>query len=269
MSLAVWRWWCVFHTKRNRPKRQAKPTADDGFWDCSVCTFRNSAEAFKCSICDVRKGTSTRKPRINSQLVAQQVAQQYAIPPPPKKEKKEKPERPEKDRAEGERPDTNPHDTEHTDKDKDKDKDKIEKEQPDKEKKDREKEITPAITKKPNSKKNKPKSDSHQSPPSERNSIQSGKSTTKTNNSHISRPKLKNIDRSTAQQLAITVGNVTVIITDFKEKTRTSSTSSSTVTSSAGSEQQHQSSGSESMDKGSSRASTPKGDLSVGHDESF
>ncbi|XP_056109667.1 RING1 and YY1-binding protein B [Rhinichthys klamathensis goyatoka] len=250
-----------------RPKRQAKPTADDGFWDCSVCTFRNSAEAFKCSICDVRKGTSTRKPRINSQLVAQQVAQQYATPPPPKKEKKEKPERPEKDRAEGDRPDTNPPDIECTDTDKDKDK--CEKDQPEKEKKDREKEITPAITKKPNSKKNKPKSDSHQNPPSERNSFQSGKSTTKIKNSHISRPKLKNIDRSTAQQLAITVGNVTVIITDFKEKTRTSSTSSSTVTSSAGSEQQHQSSGSESMDKGSSRASTPKGDLSVGHDESF
>ncbi|XP_030633185.1 RING1 and YY1-binding protein B isoform X2 [Chanos chanos] len=221
-----------------RPKRQAKPTSDDGFWDCSVCTFRNSAEAFKCSICDVRKGTSTRKPRINSQLVAQQVAQQYATPPPPKKEKKEKPERQEK-------------------------------EQPEKDKKDREKDITPAITKKPNSKKTRPKSDNHQSPPSERNSIQSGKSAIKTNNSHISRPKLKNIDRSTAQQLAITVGNVTVIITDFKEKTRSSSTSSSTVTSSAGSEQQHQSSGSESMDKGSSRASTPKGDLSVGHDESF
>uniref|UniRef100_A0A3B1JWL5 RING1 and YY1 binding protein b n=1 Tax=Astyanax mexicanus TaxID=7994 RepID=A0A3B1JWL5_ASTMX len=217
----------------SRPKRQAKPSADDGYWDCSVCTFRNSAEAFKCSICDVRKGTSTRKPRINSQLVAQQVAQQYATPPPPKKEKKERPERPEKER------------------------------------KDREKEITPTITKKPNSKKTRPKTDIHQSPPSERNSIQSGKSTTKTKNSHTSRPKLKNVDRSTAQQLAITVGNVTVIITDFKEKTRSSSTSSSTVTSSAGSEQQHQSSGSESMDKGSSRASTPKGDLSVGHDESF
>uniref|UniRef100_A0A8C9S434 RING1 and YY1 binding protein n=1 Tax=Scleropages formosus TaxID=113540 RepID=A0A8C9S434_SCLFO len=43
-----------------RPKRQAKPSADDGYWDCSVCTFRNGAEAFKCSICDVRKGTSTR-----------------------------------------------------------------------------------------------------------------------------------------------------------------------------------------------------------------
>ncbi len=81
--------------------------------------------------------------------MAQQVAQQYAIPPPPKKEKKEKPERPEKDRAEVECPDRNPHDTEHTDKDK------SEKEQPDKEKKDIEKEITPAITKKPNSKKNK------------------------------------------------------------------------------------------------------------------
>ncbi|NP_001012373.1 RING1 and YY1-binding protein B [Danio rerio] len=249
-----------------RPKRQAKPTADNGFWDCSVCTFRNSAEAFKCSICDVRKGTSTRKPRINSQLVAQQVAQQYATPPPPKKEKKEKPERPEKDRAEEERPDINPPDEHPVEQ---RDKDKSEKEQPEKEKKDREKEIIPAITKKPNSKKNRPKSDIHQSPPSERNSIQSGKSTTKTKNSHNSRPKLKNIDRSTAQQLAITVGNVTVIITDFKEKTRTSSTSSSTVTSSASSEQQHQSSGSESMDKGSSRASTPKGDLSLGHDESF
>ncbi|KAK1796338.1 hypothetical protein P4O66_009402 [Electrophorus voltai] len=248
---------------KGRPKRQAKPTADDGFWDCSVCTFRNSAEAFKCSICDVRKGTSTRKPRINSQLVAQQVAQQYATPPPPKKEKKERSERPEKERAEGERTDRNPPDPEHPAKDK------LEKDQIDKEKKDREKDITPAITKKPSSKKIRPKTDIHQSPPSERNSIQSGKSTTKTKNSHISRPKLKNVDRSTAQQLAITVGNVTVIITDFKEKSRSSSTSSSTVTSSMASEQQHQSSGSESMDKGSSRASTPKGDLSLGHDESF
>lgn len=84
-----------------------------------------------------------------------------------------------------------------------------------------------------------------------------------------SRPRLKNVDRSTAQQLAVTVGNVTVIITDFKEKTRSSSTSSSTVTSSAGSEQQNQSSsGSESTDKGSSRSSTPKGDMSAVNDES-
>uniref|UniRef100_G1T1U8 RING1 and YY1 binding protein n=1 Tax=Oryctolagus cuniculus TaxID=9986 RepID=G1T1U8_RABIT len=218
-----------------RPKRQAKPAADEGFWDCSVCTFRNSAEAFKCSICDVRKGTSTRKPRINSQLVAQQVAQQYATPPPPKKEKKEKVEK------------------------------------PDKEKPEKDKEISPSVTKKNTNKKTKPKSDILKDPPSEANSIQSANATTKTSETnHTSRPRLKNVDRSTAQQLAVTVGNVTVIITDFKEKTRSSSTSSSTVTSSAGSEQQNQSSsGSESTDKGSSRSSTPKGDMSAVNDESF
>ncbi|XP_075997216.1 RING1 and YY1-binding protein B [Genypterus blacodes] len=276
-----------------RPKRQAKQTADDGYWDCSVCTFKNTAEAFKCSICDVRKGTSTRKPRINSQLVAQQAAQQYPMPPPPKKERRERSERMDKERPEGDgerpimegRPEGERPERVRPDGDgsEEKDKDKSDKEQPIKadkpekhdkpdkpDKPDREKDIIPAVTKKPSSKKTRPKSDSHQSPPSDKHSIQSGKSATKTNkSSHISRPKLKNVDRSTAQQLAITVGNVTVIITDFKEKTRTSSTSSSTITSSAGSEQQHQSSGSESMDKGSSRASTPKGDLSVGHDESF
>ncbi|CAG5984289.1 unnamed protein product [Menidia menidia] len=371
-----------------RPKRQAKQTADDGYWDCSVCTFRNTAEAFKCSICDVRKGTSTRhsstsaaagsssvsvsppaavggcrrraagrspshrktnprlcllhrKPRINSQLVAQQVAQQYPMPPPPKKERRERSERmekerpdgegeravaegrPEDERPDGERPEAERPDVEPPERDRPEAERPeaerpeaerpervrpeadtpekgghplLDKEQPIKDKPDREKDISPAVTKKPGSKKTRsvtraagrvpaghrppdsplsvlsprPKSDSHQSPPSDKQSIQSGKSATKTNkNSHISRPKLKNIDRSTAEQLAITVGNVTVIITDFKEKIRSSSTSSSTITSSAGSEQQHQSSGSESMDKGSSRASTPKGDLSVGHDESF
>lgn len=60
-----------------------------------------------------------RKPRINSQLVAQQVAQQYATPPPPKKEKKEK----------------------------------VEKQ--DKEKPDKEKEISPSVTKKNTNKKTK------------------------------------------------------------------------------------------------------------------
>ncbi|XP_032065311.1 RING1 and YY1-binding protein [Thamnophis elegans] len=217
-----------------RPKRQAKPVADEGFWDCSVCTFRNSAEAFKCSICDVRKGTSTRKPRINSQLVAQQVAQQYATPPPPKKEKKEKVEKQEEKKT------------------------------------DKEKEVSQSVIKKNTNKKTKPKSDIVKDPPSEANSIQSGNTTKTSDSNHTSRPRLKNVDRSTAQQLAVTVGNVTVIITDFKEKTRSSSTSSSTVTSSAGSEQQNQSSsGSESTDKGSSRSSTPKGDISAVNDESF
>lgn len=68
----------------NRTKRQAK-VLEDSYWDCSVCTYRNTAEAFKCLMCDVRKGTSTRKPRINPQLVAQQ----FNPAPPVKAPKRE------------------------------------------------------------------------------------------------------------------------------------------------------------------------------------
>ena len=32
----------------------------------------------------------------------------------------------------------------------------------------------------------------------------------------IDRPRLKNVDRSSAQHMAVTVGNITVIITDYK-----------------------------------------------------
>uniref|UniRef100_A0A2M4C2E2 Uncharacterized protein n=1 Tax=Anopheles marajoara TaxID=58244 RepID=A0A2M4C2E2_9DIPT len=58
-----------------RAKRQSK--VEENFWDCPKTT----AEAFKCSMCDVRKvysvpGTSTRKPRLNSALAAQQAATQ-------------------------------------------------------------------------------------------------------------------------------------------------------------------------------------------------
>ncbi|WAR25108.1 YAF2-like protein [Mya arenaria] len=42
-----------------RSKRPSKPP-EDGSWDCSVCTYKNSVEAYKCEMCDVRKGTSTR-----------------------------------------------------------------------------------------------------------------------------------------------------------------------------------------------------------------
>ncbi|GLD63093.1 zinc finger CCHC-type and RNA-binding motif-containing protein 1 [Lates japonicus] len=121
--------WSGMGDKRSptRPKRQPKPSSDEGFWDCSVCTYKNTAEAFKCMMCDVRKGTSTRKPRPVSQLVSQQQS-------------------------------------------------------------DRE----PALKK----------------------------------NSHKKmRPRLKNIDRSSAQHLEVTVGDLTVIITDFKEKAKPSSTS--------------------------------------------
>ncbi|XP_052420018.1 RING1 and YY1-binding protein A-like [Carassius gibelio] len=339
----------------SRPKRQAKPSADNGFWDCSVCTFKNSAEAFKCSICDVRKGTSTRKPRINSQLVAQQVAQQYAGPPPAKKDRRErtdrdlpdddhfdmdnsdsdrlsslhpdsdhperlsldggqshKDQRPERgldkpqslhtdrrperagltpdlqqqqhNRTDREQTDRSMLDKLHMDKDhpltadsgmqpaermgaerEELKKGKIERAMMEKHK-ERPKSLTPS--KKPTAKKMKPKL-IQKSPAGESNGMKVGKSVTKNNKSKISRPKLKNVDRSSAQQLAITVGNVTVIITDFKEKTRSTSISSSTVTSSAGSEQQHLSSSSESTDKGSSRASTPRRDHSTGHNETI
>ena len=213
-----------------------------------------------------------RKPRINSQLVAQQVAQQYPMPPPPKKERRERSERTEKERPDGEgerangegRPEGERREGEHAigegrpecelpegERRKGErgngeghpeserpeserpesvrpesvrpegdtpEKDKSDREQPIKDKPDREKDIVPAITKKPNSKKtrsvemsnfplsescplcwfcphllcmlfsSRPKSDNHQSPPSDKHSIQSGKSATKTNkNSHISR----------------------------------------------------------------------------------
>ncbi|XP_013399930.1 YY1-associated factor 2 [Lingula anatina] len=75
--------------KRSSGRSKRIRTAEEEGWDCSVCTYRNSPEAFKCDMCDVRKGTSTRKPRINPQLVTQQLAQQFAPPPPPKKDKKE------------------------------------------------------------------------------------------------------------------------------------------------------------------------------------
>ncbi|XP_077294014.1 ring and YY1 binding protein [Arctopsyche grandis] len=64
--------------KKNGARRGKRHHAtEDNSWDCSVCTYRNTAEAFKCLMCDVRKGTSTRKPRLNQALVAQQAAQQY------------------------------------------------------------------------------------------------------------------------------------------------------------------------------------------------
>ncbi|XP_077355647.1 YY1-associated factor 2 [Festucalex cinctus] len=175
-----------------RPKRQAKPSSDEGFWDCSVCTYKNTAEAFKCMMCDVRKGTSTRKPRPVSQLVVsqQQASQQFVLPSQPKKEKKERVER-----------------------DKSADKE------------------APALKK---------------------------------NGHKKMRPRLKNIDRSSAQHLEVTVGDLTVIITDFKEKARPSSAasaaSSSSSSAAAASADRQNGSGSESVEKGLSRSSSPRGD---------
>ncbi|XP_028307032.1 YY1-associated factor 2 isoform X2 [Gouania willdenowi] len=89
-------------------------------------------------------------------------------------------------------------------------------------------------------------------------------------NSHKKmRPRLKNIDRSSAQHLEVTVGDLTVIITDFKEKARPSSTtaSSSSSTSSADHHSQNGSS-SETTEKGLSCSSSPRGDGSAINGES-
>ncbi len=80
------------------------------------------------------------------------------------------------------------------------------------------------------------------------------------------RPRLKNVDRSSAQHLEVTVGDLTVIITDFKEKTKPSSSSSS----SAASGDHHSQSGSNSdnTEKGISRSSSPRGEGSSLNGES-
>ncbi|NXA65421.1 YAF2 factor, partial [Mohoua ochrocephala] len=174
-----------------RPKRQPKPSSDEGYWDCSVCTFRNSAEAFKCLMCDHYACLyicAHRKPRPVSQLVAQQVPQQFVPPTQSKKEKK----------------------------------DKVEKEKSEKE------------------------------------------TTSKKNSHKKTRPRLKNVDRSSAQHLEVTVGDLTVIITDFKEKTK------SPPASSAASADQHSQSGSSSdnTERGMSRSSSPRGEASSLNGES-
>lgn len=78
------------------------------------------------------------------------------------------------------------------------------------------------------------------------------------------RPRLKNVDRSSAQHLEVTVGDLTVIITDFKEKTK------SPPASSAASADQHSQSGSSSdnTERGMSRSSSPRGEASSLNGES-
>lgn len=131
-----------------RAKRSAK-VLEDNFWDCSVCTFRNTAEAFKCLMCDVRKGTSTRKPRINPQLVAQQVASQFL----------------------------------------------------------------PATSNQKREKKDKKLMKKRRHP-----------------------PRLKNVDRSSAQTREVTVNSVTVVITEYKPKIKSAETVSSSSSSDHGSQ---------------------------------
>ncbi|KAK7871438.1 hypothetical protein R5R35_010824 [Gryllus longicercus] len=152
-------------------KRQAK-VLEESFWDCSVCTYRNTAEAFKCLMCDVRKGSSTRKPRINPQLVAQY------NPTPPKMNKKEG-----------------------------------------------------------NFKEGAPREGQVKEKSDKKNNPSKSKSTKKS----WYPPRLKNVDRSTAQTRDVTVNNVTVFITEYKPKLKKTLSEQSGQSSSASSENESQS----------------------------
>ena len=65
-------------------KRSAPQSEEDFLWECSICTYKNNPEAFKCMMCGVSKGTSTRKSRINPDHLAVQV-QQALLPQQPQK----------------------------------------------------------------------------------------------------------------------------------------------------------------------------------------
>ncbi|KAG8271134.1 YY1-associated factor 2-like [Homalodisca vitripennis] len=42
------------------------------YWNCTVCTFENKSESFKCKMCHVRRGSSSRQSSINPLLATQQ-----------------------------------------------------------------------------------------------------------------------------------------------------------------------------------------------------
>ena len=69
--------------KSGKGKRSAQ-SEEDFLWECSICTYKNNPEAFKCMMCGVSKGTSTRKSRINPDHLAVQV-QQALLPQQPQK----------------------------------------------------------------------------------------------------------------------------------------------------------------------------------------
>ena len=75
---SVHRVYIVMSSKKTAKKRkeggagsEAKRSRGPLGWECPICTFDNAVESFKCAMCDTRKGTSTRKPRLSSSLQEQ------------------------------------------------------------------------------------------------------------------------------------------------------------------------------------------------------
>ncbi|XP_072340485.1 YY1-associated factor 2 isoform X3 [Scyliorhinus torazame] len=253
------------------PKRQPKPSTDEGYWDCSVCTFKNSAEAFKCSMCDVRKGTSTRtsfgtcgrKPENPEETHAdtgrtcklhtdsdpswesnpgpwrcEATVLTTVLPccPGPSQGKppvsittsKSHPGRPTRSNPSSMKP----------------------------------RPVSQLVAQQVSQQfasPTQPKKEKKDKGEKEKNE----KETVSKKNSHKkTRPRLKNVDRSSAQHLEVTVGDLTVIITDFKEKAR--SAPAATATSSTTADQHSlSSSSSDNTEKGLSRSSSPRGEGSV------
>ncbi|RWS26892.1 hypothetical protein B4U80_00058 [Leptotrombidium deliense] len=178
---------------------------EENTWECSVCTFRNSGEAFKCLMCDVRKGTSTRKPRINPQLVAQQVArqqqqiQQQALKASAKMAEKEakqmeKVKSPssisgerKKSRESANLSDASASPTNEV--------------------------IGPALSPGPSTKVSKKKTSKEEEP-----SESSSSSTVTKSYNNLPKTRLKGVDRKNTSTKAVTVNNVTIIVTEFQPK---------------------------------------------------
>ncbi|VDL21757.1 unnamed protein product [Hymenolepis diminuta] len=69
----------LFSKRKHRISSSLLGNPEEESWDCTVCTFKNSAEAFRCEMCQTRKGTSTRKPKLNPQIVEEQTLIARAI----------------------------------------------------------------------------------------------------------------------------------------------------------------------------------------------
>ncbi|GMT32323.1 hypothetical protein PFISCL1PPCAC_23620 [Pristionchus fissidentatus] len=67
--------------KKAKKATKEKSVDKDGeeAWDCTVCTFKNRSEAFKCEMCDTRKGTSTRKSRLTHEVQQMQSAVHHLV----------------------------------------------------------------------------------------------------------------------------------------------------------------------------------------------
>ena len=69
----------------NNKRRQKKPpqmSPENGElnWNCSVCTYTNAAQDYKCAMCDAPKSTSTRKSKLTQEKIeAEKLAAQIAV----------------------------------------------------------------------------------------------------------------------------------------------------------------------------------------------